>query len=116
MGSDPHVTPFFRAVKIDALSLACLDLPFNCCSIWRMSSITFDTHKFVRKLKESGFDEKQAEALTDAMQDAIADSELVTKRDLQIELAPIKADINLVKWMLGAVLAIAIANFAKQFL
>jgi len=80
-----------------------------------MSTITFDTHKFVRRLKESGFDEKQAEALTDAMQDAIADSELVTKRDLQIELAPIRADMNLVKWMLGAVLALAIGNFAKQF-
>lgn len=51
----------------------------------------------------------------DAMPDAIADSELVTKRDLQIELAPIRADMNLVKWMLGAVLATAIANFAKQF-
>ena len=36
-----------------------------------MSSITFDTHKFVRRLKESGFDEKQAEALTEAMQDAL---------------------------------------------
>jgi hypothetical protein len=80
-----------------------------------MNTITFDTHKFVRKLRESGFDERQAEALTDAVQAAITDSELLTKKDLQIELAPIRADINLTKWMLGAVLAIAIANFAKQF-
>lgn len=29
-----------------------------------MATITFDTHKFVRKLKESGFDEKQAESLS----------------------------------------------------
>lgn len=49
------------------------------------------------------------------MQAAIVDSELLTKKDLQIELAPIRADINLVKWMLGAILALAIANFAKQF-
>lgn len=81
-----------------------------------MSTITFDTHKFVRKLKEAGFEEKQAEALTEAMQTAIHESELVTKQDLQIELAPIKADINLMKWMLGAILGLAIANFAKQFL
>lgn len=80
-----------------------------------MSSITFDTHKFVRKLQEAGFDEKQAEGLTEAMRSAIDESELVTKKDLQIELAPIKADLNLLKWMLGAVLAVAIANFAKQF-
>lgn len=80
-----------------------------------MSTITFDTHKFVRRLRESGFDERQAEALTDAMQAAIADSELLTKRDLQVELAPVRADINLMKWMLGALLAVALANFAKQF-
>ena len=36
-----------------------------------MSSITFDTHKFVRKLQEAGFDQKQAEGLTDAMRAAI---------------------------------------------
>ncbi|HRF30102.1 MAG TPA: DUF1640 domain-containing protein [Azonexus sp.] len=80
-----------------------------------MSSITFDTHKFVRKLQEAGFNEKQAEGLTEAMRSAIDESELVTKKDLQIELAPIKADLNLVKWMLGALIAIAIANFGKQF-
>jgi len=45
-----------------------------------MSAITFDTHKFVRKLKEAGFDEKQAESLTEAMRAAIDDSELVTKK------------------------------------
>ncbi len=80
-----------------------------------MSSITFDTHKFVRKLQEAGFDEKQAEGLTDAMRAAIDESELVTKKDLQIELSPIKADLNLLKWMMGALIAIAVANFSKQF-
>ena len=41
---------------------------------------------------------------------------IITTKDLQIELAPIKADLNLVKWMLGALIAIAIAGFSKQFL
>lgn len=80
-----------------------------------MSSITLDTHKFIRKLQEAGFDEKQAEGLTEAMRAAIDESELVTKKDLQIELAPIKADLNLLKWMMGALIAIAVANFSKQF-
>lgn len=80
-----------------------------------MSSITFDTHRFVRKLQEAGFDEKQAEGLTEAMRAAIEESELVTKKDLQIELAPIKADLHLLKWMMGALIGVAIANFAKQF-
>lgn len=64
-----------------------------------MVTVTFDTHKFVRKLQEGGFDQ----------------SELVTQKDLQIELAPIKADLLPLKWMVGALLGLAIANFAKQF-
>lgn len=80
------------------------------------ATITFDTHRFVRKLEEAGFDQKQAEGLTEAMRAAIEESELVTKKDLQIELTPIKADLNLLKWMMGALIAIAIANFSKQFL
>ncbi len=80
-----------------------------------MATITFDTHKFVRKLQEAGFDEKQAEGLTEAMRAAIDESELVTIKDLQIELSPIKADLNLLKWMMGALIAIAVANSSKQF-
>lgn len=80
-----------------------------------MGTITFDTHKFVRKLQEGGFDQKQAESLTEAMRAAIDESELVTKKDLQIELAPLKADLLVLKWMVGAVLGMVVANFAKQF-
>ena len=49
------------------------------------------------------------------MRAAIDESELVTKKDLQIELGSIKSDLNLLKWMMGALIGIAIANFAKQF-
>ena len=69
-----------------------------------MATITFDIHKFVQKLQECSFNQKQAEGLTEAMRAAIEESELVTKKDLQIELAPIKADLNLLKWMMGAIL------------
>ncbi|MFZ3161359.1 MAG: coiled-coil domain-containing protein [Rhodoferax sp.] len=87
-----------------------------------MTSITFDTHKFVRKLQEAGFNEKQAEGLTEAMRAAIDDSELATRRDLrefELRLDPrfeaIKGDLSLLKWMMGALIAIAVANFSKQF-
>lgn len=87
-----------------------------------MSSITFDTHKFVRKLQEAGFDEKQAEGLTEAMRAAIDESELATRRDLrEMELRidarfeALKGDTSLIKWMMGALIAIAVANFSKQF-
>ena len=74
-----------------------------------------DTHKFVRKLKEAGFDEKQAEALTEALRSAIEGSELVTRKDLQIELAPIKSDLTVVKWMLGLLLGGVAALILKGF-
>jgi len=80
-----------------------------------MATIPFNTRKFVLKLQEAGFDQKQAEGLSDAIRAAIDESELVTKKDLQIEFAPVKADLHLLKWMMGALLAIAIANFSKQF-
>ena len=80
-----------------------------------MATITFDTHKFVRKLKDAGFEEKQAEALTEALLSAIEDSELVTRKDLQIELAPIKSDLSVVKWMLGLLLGGVAALILKGF-
>ena len=80
-----------------------------------MATISFDTHLFVRKLKEGGFDEKRAESLSEAMRVAIDESQLVTNKDLQIELVPIKASLDLLKWMIGALIAMTIANFAKQF-
>ena len=80
-----------------------------------MAAITFDTHKFIRKLKDAGFEEKQAEALTEALLSAIEDSELVTRKDLQIELAPIKSDLTVVKWMLGLLLGGVAALILKGF-
>ena len=83
----------------------------------------FDTHKFVRKLKESGFEEKQAEGIAEAFKDASGEAELVTKRDLkelefklEARFEQLKGELGLVKWMLGAILGLAIANFVKQFM
>jgi len=73
-----------------------------------MSHITFDTLKFVETLKESGIDEKQAKAIATAYKDASSDQELVTKKDLQVELAPIKV-------MLGVVMGGIIALIMKAF-
>ena len=73
-----------------------------------MSTVTFDTLKFVKTLKENGFNEKQAEAIATAYKEASADQELVTKKDLQVELAPIKV-------MLGVVLGGIVALIVKTF-
>jgi len=73
-----------------------------------MSHITFDTLQFVETLKESGIDEKQAKAIATAYKDASSDQELVTKKDLQVELAPIKV-------MLGVVMGGIVALIMKAF-
>lgn len=45
--------------------------------------ITFDTHKFIRKLRDAGFEEPQAEAVADAFKEATGEAELATKRDIE---------------------------------
>ncbi|WP_431066496.1 hypothetical protein [Methylotuvimicrobium sp.] len=56
-----------------------------------MAMIIFDKHKFVRKLQEAGFDQKQAEGLTEAIRAAIDESELVTKKINRLSLRPSKS-------------------------
>ena len=53
-----------------------------------MATVTFDTLELVDRLKTAGFEPDQAEAVVRVI--AKSHEELVTKRDLQIELAPIK--------------------------
>jgi hypothetical protein len=48
-----------------------------------MAMITFDTHKFIRRLKESGTPETQAEAIDEAFRDAHVEADLATKADLR---------------------------------
>ena len=80
-----------------------------------MSTVTFDTLKFVKTLEASGIDAKQAEAMAAAYRDAANDQELVTKRDLQIELAPLKAELQVMKWMSGLIMGGVIALVLKAF-
>ncbi len=48
-----------------------------------MATITFDTLKFVTRLKDSGLSESQAIAITEAFRDAHSDAEVATKADLR---------------------------------
>lgn len=80
-----------------------------------MSTVTFDTLKFVKTLEASGIDAKQAEAIAAAYRDAASDQELVTKKDLQIELAPLKTEPQILKWMSGIILGGIIAIILKSF-
>ncbi len=80
-----------------------------------MSTVTFDTLKFVKTLEQSGMDAAQAEAIAAAYRDASADQQVVTKQDLEIELAPIKAELQILKWMNSLVLGGIIVLILKSF-
>ncbi|MEO5329537.1 MAG: hypothetical protein H7829_15005 [Magnetococcus sp. THC-1_WYH] len=82
-----------------------------------MTTITFDTLKYVKTLKAAGFDEQQAEALAEAQAEVNEKSlsSLVTEAKLEKELAPIRTDLVLLKWMMGIQLAGVMALILKSF-
>lgn len=80
-----------------------------------MATVTFDTLKFVEKIKSAALPEKQAKAISEAFRDASGEADLVTKKDLPIELAAVRADINLIKWMMGILLGGVMALVLKAF-
>jgi hypothetical protein len=81
-----------------------------------MASITFDTLRFAKRLEAAGVSSEQAEAIAEAFRDAQGDADSVTKKDLQIELAPIRTDLTLIKWMLGIVITAEVVPwFVKLF-
>ncbi|MCY4154486.1 MAG: DUF1640 domain-containing protein [Gammaproteobacteria bacterium] len=83
-------------------------------------AIAFDTHRFVKRLTQTGFTETQAEALADE-QVRLLNTNLATKEnllqlegrlrermvklkgDMEWQMAELKAD--LLKWMIGAMIA-----------
>lgn len=72
-----------------------------------MTAITFDTHKFIRRLESGGFTQEQAEAVTDALKAVQEEQRPVTQEyldfRLKTELAELKFDI--IKWITGALIA-----------
>ncbi len=91
-------------------------------SLQAMSAITFDTHKFIRKLEEAGFDPRQAEAVADAFREAQGEAELATKRDIERLEAKLDTrferqdgELRLNRWMLGLMLAGVVSLILKAF-
>jgi hypothetical protein len=56
-------------------------------------TINFDTHRFVKRLVDSGLAEKTAEVLADEQSRLLTDN-LATKADLETQLAAVKADLE----------------------
>ena len=83
-----------------------------------MSAITFDTLKFANRLKNAGLTDEQAQAFAEAQKDVFAEAletSLATRLDIMRLEAKLDHEASLLKWMMGVLLAVALANFAKQF-
>lgn len=66
--------------------------------------MTIDTQDIYKTLITGGFTEEQAETVVSAMR-KIDLSHLTTKQDLETAIAPMKADLMLLKWMMAFILA-----------
>lgn len=86
-----------------------------------MTTIALDTHKIVKRFKDAGFSEAQAEVMTDVIKETQETGldDVVTNGSLKVTLAealsPMKADVSLLKWMLGFLLALASGILFKMF-
>jgi len=90
-----------------------------------MSTLTIDTLRYTERLRAAGVPEQQAKAEAEALRDVLAeamDSSLATKADLmevkaelRLEMAGIRGELSTIKWMMGVLIAVVLANFAKQF-
>ena len=83
-----------------------------------MATITFDSLRVADKLKSAGFTAEQAEAVVRVI--AEAQEDLVTIKDLDAALSPLKTylavlktEVSQIKWMLGFVIGGIIAILAK---
>lgn len=71
---------------------------------------TFDTLKFSRTLQDKAkLTSEQAEGIAFAFAEAGSDH-MITKSDLREELAPLKAEQLVMKWMIGFSLAIGMTT------
>jgi hypothetical protein len=97
-----------------------------------MSTLTFDTHKFIKRLELAGMPAVQAEAVAEAQREAFAqalETSLATKWDLQLLEKALHSEterldrrliehagrLNLLQWMIGFNLAFTMAVLWKVF-
>ncbi len=86
-----------------------------------MATVTFDTHEYIKKLKTAGFTEVQAEALSIAQKESLAqalDTTLATKDDimrLERRMDGMDAQLLVLRWMLGIIIGGIVALILKSF-
>ena len=78
-----------------------------------MATITIDSLKLSDKLKLVGFTSDQAEAVVPVI--AEAQDDLITKKDLDIALSPLRSDLMVIKWAVGLNAALCLLILGKLF-
>jgi len=59
-----------------------------------MTTLTFDTHEFIKELKNAGFSEQQAEAITKLQKTVIGSTLEQAKHDYQLDDLATKRDLK----------------------
>jgi hypothetical protein len=87
-----------------------------------MTTITFDTLKFVERLKSAGISDEQAKAFSEAFKEAQGEADIASTRDLlemklQLEsrFERVDGELKLNRWMLGVILAGVLSLVLKSF-
>jgi len=81
-----------------------------------MSNVAFDTLKLAQSLRaKGGLSPDQAEATAQALSEAFSEGLGGEVRTLKSDMASVKSELTLIKWMIGFVLAFQVAVFAKAF-
>ncbi len=86
-----------------------------------MSTVTFDTLKYVERLKAGGVSDVQARAMAEAQVEVFSETTsniLATKQDvarLELKLTEHDGEFKLIKWMIGLLLGGVAALILKAF-
>jgi hypothetical protein len=94
-----------------------------------VASLIFDTHKLIRKLREFGVEERQAEGVAEALKNLEIGRDATMHRDLELvrqevrdlefridaKLQSIRSDLMAVKWMLAGIVGGVVALVVKAF-
>ncbi len=94
-----------------------------------MATVTFDTLKFVEKLRAAGVSEPQAKAQAEVLVSALSEAmeiQLATKQDIRDvrsdiarlereQIVPIQRDLFVLKWMMGMMIGGITALVLKAF-
>jgi hypothetical protein len=80
-----------------------------------MSTITFDTLKVSKRLREAGYTEQQADVFAEVQQETLAEAmetTLATKDDIR----RLEMELVVMKWMLGVIMGGIVALLIKAFI